>query len=206
MSNNLQRFVNKRCVTLVALPFTLKSILRQKKIYRNSNISPCKNTIFKKSFKRNQNPSRYYNSITNLKFQHKPKYHLSKILCIKNRPIIRQGPKAIKLLYSIMSLNTISLPWQAKPIKEHQPWIKENTYLGTIRIDFLCLSQAHVRKVAPDSRGTQNCWSTINFWTAGPGFGFRFFFYVVEFLHLAKKRKGEGRGGGCNFYKGCFGR
>jgi hypothetical protein len=37
--------------------------------------------IFKKSSKRNQNPSRYYNSIiTNLKFQHKPKYHLSKIL------------------------------------------------------------------------------------------------------------------------------
>jgi hypothetical protein len=32
------------------------------------------------SFKRNQNPSRYYNSIANLKFQHKPKYHLSKIL------------------------------------------------------------------------------------------------------------------------------
>jgi hypothetical protein len=30
--------------------------------------------------KRNQNPSRYYNSIINLKFQHKPKYHLSKIL------------------------------------------------------------------------------------------------------------------------------
>jgi hypothetical protein len=26
------------------------------------------------------NPSRYYNSITNLKFRHKPKYHLSKIL------------------------------------------------------------------------------------------------------------------------------
>jgi hypothetical protein len=30
--------------------------------------------------KKTQNPSRYYNSITNLKFQHKPKYHLSKIL------------------------------------------------------------------------------------------------------------------------------
>jgi len=29
--------------------------------------------------KGNQNPSRYYNSITNLKFQHNPKYHLSKI-------------------------------------------------------------------------------------------------------------------------------
>jgi hypothetical protein len=51
----------------------------QKKNDGNSNISPCKNIIFiKKISKRNQNPSRYYNSITNLKFQHKPKYHLSK--------------------------------------------------------------------------------------------------------------------------------
>ncbi len=39
-----------------------------------------KYNLKKKSTKRNQNPSRYYNSITNLKFQHKPKYHLSKIL------------------------------------------------------------------------------------------------------------------------------
>jgi hypothetical protein len=65
---------------MVALPFTSKSILGKKKNYENSNISPCKNIIFKKSAKRNQNPSRHYNSITNLKFQHKPKYHLSKIL------------------------------------------------------------------------------------------------------------------------------
>jgi hypothetical protein len=70
------------CYT-VALPFTLKSILRQKKNYGNSNISPCKNIFFKKSSTRNQNPSRYYNSIINLKFQHKPKYHLSKILISK---------------------------------------------------------------------------------------------------------------------------
>jgi hypothetical protein len=48
----------------VALPLTLKSILRQKKNYGNSNILPCKDTSFKKSSKRNQNPSRYYNSIT----------------------------------------------------------------------------------------------------------------------------------------------
>jgi hypothetical protein len=33
--------------------------------------------------KGNQNPSRYYNSITNLKFQHNPKYHLSKIFILK---------------------------------------------------------------------------------------------------------------------------
>jgi len=69
----------------VALPFTLKSILRQKKKnYGNSNIiSPCKNIlIFKESSKRNQiNPSRYYyNTIINLKFQNKQKYGLSKIL------------------------------------------------------------------------------------------------------------------------------
>jgi hypothetical protein len=34
---------------IVALPFTAKSISRQKKKnYENSNISPCKNTIFQK--------------------------------------------------------------------------------------------------------------------------------------------------------------
>jgi hypothetical protein len=38
----------------VALPFTLKSILRQKKNYGNSNISPCKIIIFKKPSKRKQ--------------------------------------------------------------------------------------------------------------------------------------------------------
>jgi hypothetical protein len=32
----------------VALPFTLKSIFRQKKNYGNLNISPCKNISFKK--------------------------------------------------------------------------------------------------------------------------------------------------------------
>jgi hypothetical protein len=36
--------------------------------------------IFKKSSKINQNSPRYYNFVTNLKFQHKPKHHLSKIL------------------------------------------------------------------------------------------------------------------------------
>jgi len=72
---------NKRYVTLWPCQFTFQSILRQKKNDRNSNISPCKNIICKKSSKRNQKPSRYYNCIiTNLGFQHKPKYHVSKIL------------------------------------------------------------------------------------------------------------------------------
>jgi hypothetical protein len=52
----------------VALPFTLKSILREKKNYEISNISACKNIIFKKNpLKETKNPSRYHNSITNLK-------------------------------------------------------------------------------------------------------------------------------------------
>jgi hypothetical protein len=71
-------------------------ILMQKKNYRRimekSNISPCKNyIIFKKNpLKETQKPSRYYyNSIiTNLKFQHKPKYINFQKSSYKNRPII----------------------------------------------------------------------------------------------------------------------
>jgi hypothetical protein len=55
---------NKGFCHTMGLPFTLKSILRQKKNYENSNISPWKDIIFKNSSKRNQNPSRYHNSIT----------------------------------------------------------------------------------------------------------------------------------------------
>jgi hypothetical protein len=98
----------------VALPFTLKRILRQKKNYKNSNISPCKNTlIFKKSSKTNQNPSRYYDSITtNLKFQHKQKHSSFKNPHIKIDLLPKgQDSKSLKLLYSIMNLDTISLPW-----------------------------------------------------------------------------------------------
>jgi hypothetical protein len=69
----------------MALPSTLKKYVKAKEeLWKlNSNISPCKKVpnLPKKSSKRNQkNPSRYYKTITNLKFQHKPKYHLSKIL------------------------------------------------------------------------------------------------------------------------------
>ncbi len=113
---NIGSFKEQGVYHTVALPFTLKSILRQKKNYGYSNISPCKHIIFKKSSKRNQNPSRYYNSITILKSQHKPNYHLSKILN-KNIPFT-YGPKSLKLLYSIWNLNTISLPWEARPTNQ----------------------------------------------------------------------------------------
>jgi len=65
-----------RGVSITLWPCHLHEILRQKKNYGDSNISPCKNIIFKKSSKKTPNPSRCYNSVTNLKFQHKPKYHL----------------------------------------------------------------------------------------------------------------------------------
>jgi hypothetical protein len=56
--------------------------MTKEELWKLKYISPCKNIIFKikNPLKKNQNPSKYYNSITNLKFQHKPKYHLSKIL------------------------------------------------------------------------------------------------------------------------------
>jgi hypothetical protein len=59
----------------VALPFYIKKCLKAKE-----ELWKLKYFTMQKS-KRNQNPSTYYNSIiTNLKFQHKPKYHRSKIL------------------------------------------------------------------------------------------------------------------------------
>jgi hypothetical protein len=78
-----------------------------------------KKKIFKRSSKIDQNPSRYYyNSIiTNLKFQHKPKYHLSKKSSYETRPItLGQNPLSY-YIYSMMNVNTISLPAKARPKK-----------------------------------------------------------------------------------------
>jgi hypothetical protein len=67
-------------VSHCGLAIYITKYLKAKEELGNSNISPGKNIIFKNSSERNQkNPSRYYNSLTNFKFQHKPKYHLSKI-------------------------------------------------------------------------------------------------------------------------------
>ncbi len=104
--------------TVACLPFTLESILMQKKNYENSNISPCKNIIFKKkSSKRNQDPSRYHNSTTNLKCQPKPKISSFKNPGIKI-DLLPKGQSPLLLSYIlIMNLNTISLPTKARPIK-----------------------------------------------------------------------------------------
>jgi hypothetical protein len=76
--------LNKHGVcNIVALSFILKTVLRQKKTFEDSNISPSKNIILKKSFKRNQNPSRYHNSITNLKFNTSQNIIFQKSSCTK---------------------------------------------------------------------------------------------------------------------------
>jgi hypothetical protein len=81
-------------VSQCGLAIYIKKYIRQKKNYGNSNISPCKYIIFQKSSKKNQNLPRDYNSIiTNLKFQHKPKYSLFKKSSYKNRPIRYLGAK-----------------------------------------------------------------------------------------------------------------
>jgi hypothetical protein len=82
-------------------------------------ISPCQNipNLPKKSSKRNQNPSTYYNSITtDLKFQHERKMssfknpHIKKVdLLLLLLPSRGQNPLSYTI-YSIMNLNTISLP------------------------------------------------------------------------------------------------
>jgi hypothetical protein len=76
-------------VSHTGLAIDIKQYLKAEEELRKLNIfSPCKNIIFKKSSKRNQNLSRYYNSITNLKFQHKPQYHLSKVLILIKKDLL----------------------------------------------------------------------------------------------------------------------
>jgi hypothetical protein len=67
--------------------------------------------LWKNPSKGNQNPSRYYyNSITNLQVWTQAKISSFKNPHIKNRPITYLGAykNPLKLLYSIMNLNTIS--------------------------------------------------------------------------------------------------
>jgi hypothetical protein len=71
-------------VSHCGLAIYIKKYLKEKEeLWKFKYFTMQKYNLQKKSCKRNQNPSRYHNSITNLKFQHKPKYHLSKILMEK---------------------------------------------------------------------------------------------------------------------------
>jgi hypothetical protein len=69
-------------VSQCGLAIYIKKYLKAKEEFMETQIFHHPKIVSsKKSSKRNQNPSRYYNSTrTKLKFQHKPKYHVSKIL------------------------------------------------------------------------------------------------------------------------------
>jgi len=98
-------------VSHCGLAIYIKRYLKAKEEnYEKSNIFPSKNIILKNSSKKNQNPSRYYNSITSLKFQHKPKYHLH----IKI-DLLPRGQNPLSYIYFTMNVNTISLPTKARP-------------------------------------------------------------------------------------------
>jgi len=84
-------------------------------------ISPCQNIIFKKSSKRNQNPSIYYNFVTNLKFQHKPKYQSFKNPNIKTDLLPRgQNPLSYYNESKHNILLAYQLPTKARPTKPFQ--------------------------------------------------------------------------------------
>jgi hypothetical protein len=63
------------------LTIYIKKYLKAKEeLWKFQYFTMQKYNLQKESSKRNQTPSKYYNFITNPKFQHKPKYYLSKIL------------------------------------------------------------------------------------------------------------------------------
>jgi hypothetical protein len=63
--------------------YTKKYLKAKEELWKFKYFTMQKYNLQKKSSKRNKNPSRYHNSITNPKFQHQQKYHLSNILLSK---------------------------------------------------------------------------------------------------------------------------
>ncbi len=74
-----------------------KRRVRKTQIFHHAKMQSSKNPQ-----KRNQNHSRYYNFITNLKFQHRPKYHLSKTLIIKiDLLLLPRGQNPLSCYYTL---------------------------------------------------------------------------------------------------------
>jgi hypothetical protein len=68
--------VSHPCAPHCGLLIDIKKYVKAKEELRKLKYFIMQNNIiFRQSSKRNQNPSTYYNSETNLKFQHQPKYH-----------------------------------------------------------------------------------------------------------------------------------
>jgi hypothetical protein len=74
-----------RGVSHRGLSIYIKKYLKAEEELSNLNISPCQNILFKKPSKRNQNPARYYNSITQVSTQ--AKNNIFQKSSYKKRPI-----------------------------------------------------------------------------------------------------------------------
>jgi hypothetical protein len=79
-----QKIEKTRGVSHCGLAICIKKDLKAKEeLGKLKYFTLQKYNLKKIPLNKNQNPSRYYNSISNLKFQHKLKYHVSKILISK---------------------------------------------------------------------------------------------------------------------------
>jgi hypothetical protein len=89
-----------RGVAHCSLAIYIKKYLKAKdKLWRFKYFTLQKYNLPKKCFNRDQNPSRYQNSITNFKFQHKPKISSFKNPHIKiDLLLLPSGKKSLKLV------------------------------------------------------------------------------------------------------------
>jgi hypothetical protein len=68
------------CDTVAFAIYIKKYLKAKQELWKFKYFTMQKYNLQKNPLKESQNPLRYHNSITNLKFQHKPKCHLSKML------------------------------------------------------------------------------------------------------------------------------
>jgi hypothetical protein len=89
-----------RGVSHCSLAIYIKKYLKAKdKLWKFKYFTLQKYNLPKNCFKRDQNPSRYQNSITNFKFQHKPKISSFKNPHIKiDLLLLPSGKKSLKLV------------------------------------------------------------------------------------------------------------
>ncbi len=98
-----------------------KYLKANEEIWKLAYFTMQKQNLQKNPPKGNQNPSRSYNSITYLKFPTQ-----AKILSFKNPHIkidlllLPRGQNPLSYYTLIMNLNTISLPWQARPTNQDE--------------------------------------------------------------------------------------
>ncbi len=84
--------------------YTKKLALRQKKNHGNSNISPCKNIIFKNNPLRETKILQHIITLELISTFNTSQNIIFQTSSYQNRATTTWGPKSLKLLYSIMNL------------------------------------------------------------------------------------------------------